>query len=62
MRLLSGVMLTILSPTHDGEDFGHGRQGQIVGVGVGTRIGRARIIEGWRQRCERVIIVGLTFP
>ena len=25
-----------------------------MGVGVGTRIGRARIIEGWRQRCERV--------
>ena len=31
------------------------------GEGAGTRIGRARIIKGWLQQCERVVIFGLSF-
>ena len=30
--------------------------------GAETRIGRARMIEGLLQQCERVVIFGLSFP
>ena len=43
VKLLRGVMLTITSPTHGGEDFGLGRQSEIAGSG--TKIGRTRITE-----------------
>ena len=65
MKLLSGVIWTIPSSPHGGEDFGLGRQGWVAvrtGEEVGIRSDRARMIEGWIQQCESIIVVGPSFP
>ena len=64
LKLLSGVVLTITSSPHGGEDFGLGRREYVAvrtGEEVGTRIGRARMIEGRSQRCGGLSLLDILF-